>query len=97
MALDYTTSAALMRNSAFIDRVKVSCLKYADFIMNEAANVPAHSSRIRWAQNTVQSPDGTAQSITPPVVMDTKVQTDGSAITDANLQSAVESTVNKLL
>jgi hypothetical protein len=97
MALDYTASAELMRNGAFIDRVKVACLKYADFIMNEAVSVPAHSSRIRWAQTTVQSPDGTAQSVTPPVVMDTKVQIDGAAITDANLQSAVETTINRLM
>jgi hypothetical protein len=42
-------------------------------------------------------PDAAAGQVTPPVVMDGAVQTDGAAITDAVLQTAVETTVNKML
>jgi len=97
MALDYAASAELMKDGAFIDRVKVACLKYADFILNEAPNVPAHSTRIRWAQTTTESPDHAAQTLAPPVVMDAQVQQDGAAITDAALQSSVETTINRLM
>ena len=97
MSLTYTQSADLMNDPVFRGRVKVACLKYATFIFDEAPTVPAHSSRIRWAQNTMNMPDSAAATVTPPTVMDVAVQTDGDAITDTALQSAVEGVVNKLL
>jgi hypothetical protein len=96
-ALTYETSAALMNDPAFRGRVKVACLKYAQFIMDEAPSVAAHSTRIKWAQQTMQSPDQAAAVTTPPTVMDTAVQAAGAAITDTALQSSVEVTVNKML
>lgn len=97
MALTYEESAALMKDPVFVDRVKVACLKFADFILNEAPTVPGHSSRYRWAQQTTVNPDNAAQTITPPTVMDAAVQTDGAAITDVALQTTVETVVNKLI
>jgi predicted Zn-dependent protease len=97
MALTYEQSAELMKDPTFVSRVKVACLKYADFILNEATTVPAHNTRLRWAQNTTTAPDTVAQQTTPPVVMDAQVQQDGSAITDAALQTSVETTVNRLM
>jgi hypothetical protein len=97
MALDYAATAALMVNNAFRDRIKVACLKYATYIFDETASTPAHSTRIRWAQQTTAVPDATVTTITPTVCMDAKVQEDGDAITDAELQTSVETSVNKLL
>ena len=97
MALTYEESAALMKDPTFVSRVKVACLKFADYITNEASTTPAHMSRIKWAQYAMTNPDTTAGQVTPPTVMDNQVQTDGSTITDANLQTAVESTINKLI
>ena len=97
MALTYAESAALMKDPSFVDRVKVACLKFADFILNEAVTTPGHSSRYRWAQQTTANPDAAAQTTTPPTVMDGAVQADGAAITDAALQVSVESVVNRLL
>lgn len=97
MTLDYTASAELMKDNAFIDRVKVACLRYADFILNEQPNTPAHSTRIRWAQSTTENPDHAAQTLTPPVVMDAQVQADGASITDSALQTTVETTINRLM
>jgi hypothetical protein len=101
--LTYEESAELMKNMIFVGRVKVACLTYARYIMDEGANTPAHSTRIRWAQQTLNMPDATAGQVTPTVVMDSAVQaaaidTDGdSTIDDAGLQSATENAVNKIL
>jgi hypothetical protein len=95
--MTYEESATLMQDPAFKGRVKVACLKYADSIMIEASNVPAHSSRLRWASTCFQSPDAVAAQVQAPVVMDGAVQTAGAAVTDAALQGSVEATVNKML
>jgi hypothetical protein len=97
MPLAYEELAALMRDGAFIGRVKVACLEYANYIMGEAADVPAHTTRTKWANQTMQSPDAAASTVTPSVVMDPAVQESGASIDDAGLQSAVENTVNKML
>lgn len=97
MALSYEASAALMKDPTFVDRVKVACLKFADYILSEATTTPAHNTRVRWAQTATTAPDSIAQSLTPPVVMDGAVQQDGAAITDAALQTTVETVVNKLM
>lgn len=95
MALDYAQSAALMMNTAFRDRIKVACLKYADYIKDEAPSTPAHNTRLKWSQETMISPDTSVARITPIVVMDAQVQEQGDAITDANLQTVVETAINE--
>jgi hypothetical protein len=95
--MTYEESAALMMDSTFRGRVKVSCLKYADSITNEANNVPAHGTRMRWAVNTMQQPDLVASNLTPPVTMDGAVQAAGAEITDDALQGSVEAVINKLM
>ena len=97
MALDYTQSDELMKDPVFRGRVKVACLKYADYVHNEAPGSPGHTSRLRWAQQTFQSPDTVAAQIQSPVVMDAAVQTAGAAITDAALQTAVEGVISKFI
>jgi|SRR5215510_1439504 len=97
MALTYEESAALMNDPTFRGRVKVACMKFADFILIEPSSEPAHNARVRWAQMTISNPEGVAAQVQPPTVMDAAVQQDGNAITDAALQGAVENTVNKML
>jgi len=97
MALTYEESAALMNDQQFRGRVKVSALKYADSILNEANTVAAHNTRERWAIGAMQNPEYTATQLQPAVVMDVAVQTEGAAISDAALQGAVEGVVNKML
>jgi hypothetical protein len=95
--MTYTESSALMQDIEFRGRVKVACLKFADSIMIEASNVPAHNSRYKWAQQTFQQPDLVAMQVQPPTVMDGAVQLAGAAITDAALQGAVETVVGKMI
>lgn len=97
MALTYEQSSDLMNDQVFRGRVKVACLTYANYISGEAASTPAHTTRLKWAQQTFSMPDTSAAAVTPTVVMDAAVQQDGSAITDAALQSATENAINKML
>lgn len=97
MALTYEQSSELMGDMIFRGRVKVACLTYASYIYGEPAATPGHSSRIKWSQQTMLMPEASAGQVTPTVVMDAAVQQDGSAITDAALQSAVENSINKML
>lgn len=95
--LSYEESNNLMMDMTFRGRVKVACLKFAAYIMDEAGNTPAHNVRMKWAKDTYQMPDTVAQQIQNPTVMDSAVQADGDKITDIALQSAVEGVVNKML
>ena len=97
MALTYEESASLMSDLAFRNRIMVACLIFSNFVIGEDPLTPAHNTRVRWAQSTFVSPQGAAAQVQPTVVMDEKVQTSGAAITDADLQSAVETSIGKLL
>ncbi|HEY1249058.1 MAG TPA: hypothetical protein VGE97_08735 [Nitrososphaera sp.] len=97
MALTYQESAELMSDQIFRDRIKVACLHYADYISAEPANTPAHNTRYRWAQQTMINPDNTVVTVTPAVVMQEAVQEQGSAISDTDLQVAVETAINKIM
>ena len=95
--MTYEESSALMSDMAFRGRIKVACLKFADYVMGEANNTPAHNTRTKWAANAMQNPDMVAGQVQPPTVMDAAVQSAGSAITDDALQSAVEGVINRLM
>jgi hypothetical protein len=95
--LTYQESSDLMKDPTFLGRIKVACLNFATYISNETPNVPAHNTRYRWAQGTMGSPESVAANIAPTVVMDDNVQAEGAAISDKDLQTAVEIAVNKLM
>jgi hypothetical protein len=97
MALTYEETYALTKDTAFRGRVNVSCCHYAAYITDEAPDVPAHSTRYKWAQNTLASPEMAVNQVISTVVNDDAVQADGAAITDAALQTAVETAVQKLI
>jgi hypothetical protein len=97
MAIDYKTSSDLMHDPEFNGRTRIACLIYAAFISNEAASVPAHVTRMEWAQATFDNSEAAVNAIMPILIMDPKVQAAGAAITDGDLQSALETSVNKTI
>ena len=101
MALDYAGTATLMNDATFRGRVKVACLHFSAYVTGEDITTPAHTSRLRWAQNTLANPDFAAQQITPIVVGDPGIQAannpDASDIADSIVQSATEAAINKVL
>ena len=97
MSLTYSDAATLMNDMVFRGRVKVACLKFANYILAEPGTVSAHGARSRWANNCIMQPDQTAATVTPATVMDPAVQSAGSSIDDPGLQSAVELAINTLI
>jgi len=98
MAMTYEETYALSKDMVFRGRVSVACVHYADFINGEPSTTPAHSTRYKWAQATLLNPETAVQQSIATVVNDANVQdAGGAAITDAGLQSAVETSINKLL
>jgi hypothetical protein len=95
--ITYAESAELMRDAVFQGRCEIACLRYASYISNEDPAIPAHATRMRWAQATFANATAAVAQIMPVLIMDDLVQENGSAITDPDLQSAVETSVNKFI
>jgi hypothetical protein len=94
--MTFEESAQLMTNPQFRGRIKVACLKYADYIVT--SNLPGTSMTMRrWADNTFQNPDNSAQLAQAAVVMDAAVQSTGPDIADQQLQTAVETVIKKMV
>lgn len=98
MAMTYEETNALSKDATFRGRVSVACVHYANYICGEAYDVPGHSTRYKWAQQTLVAPDVAVGVCISTVVTDAKVQdAGGAAISDSDLQEAVETSINKLL
>jgi hypothetical protein len=93
MAMTYEESNLLMQDPAFRGRVKVAALTYAQYLSLE----PATNAQMRWIQNTMAAPDQMAMTLTPPTVMNPNVQTAGAAVTDEQLQAAVQAVANQFM
>jgi len=107
MALDYHQSAQLRTNLQFNGRIASAALKWADSILSDSAlDVTDLENRksFNYGQAVYQNPNGEANRLQPVVVQDPAVQaqdldpeTGDSLITDAYLQSAVESAIRKII
>jgi hypothetical protein len=96
MALTYDQLSELMVDPQFRGRIKVACLKYANYVLNLTSSAPIPMALSRWAQDTFASPDQAAQLVQPSVVMDPGVMESGASINDQTLQSAVENVIKKM-
>jgi hypothetical protein len=97
MALTYQDTSDLMKDVVFRGRVTVACTKFARYITDEQPNVAGHPTRYKWAQQTLIAPEVAANLVIPTVVWDVTVQAEGTEISDAALQTAVEAAVQKLM
>lgn len=97
MAISYEDQSNLMNDFVFRGRIKVACLTYSSYILNEPPSTDGHSSRYRWAQNVGNQPDVEAARLQPMICMDDKVKEQGKDISDSDLQTATETVVNKFL
>ncbi|MCX6628626.1 MAG: hypothetical protein NTW28_13465 [Candidatus Solibacter sp.] len=90
----YTEIGTLYRGNAFLLKVEVAVLKYLEYILSEEN----HTKRWNWAVQAAQSgPSTLAARIAPNVAWDTVIQAHLGASTDAEVQAAVESWINRLL
>ena len=83
-----------MKDPTFYDRVKVAGLSYAQYLNLQAGNP---RSKQVWVQQTVMSPDVTATQLVNPVVLNPNVQAAGAAVTDADLQAAVQAVADSMM
>ena len=93
--MTYTEQDALAKDVEFRGRIKIALLHFSDYIVGEPVTTPAHNTRLKFSNDVYENPDQVAMKIQPSVVMDAKVQEQGAAISDADLQTSVEATVNK--
>lgn len=93
MPIDYSQRNALGKDPVFQGRVQIACLQFAGYIQLEPAATAAHTSRMKWATMTNAEPYPMAVKVANVVVTDPAVIEAGTDITDAALQSSVETTV----
>ena len=93
----YADINTLSKDAAFLGKLEVAVVKYMDFILNEATSTTNHTKRWNWAVNVAQSsPGGVATRIAPIVAFDATIQANLGASTDAQIQAAVETWINRV-
>lgn len=97
MAIDYATSADLMRDPVFLGRCRIAVLHFAGYISGEDPTTPAHTSRLKWSQSAIINADAEVNQVMPILIMDPVIQGYGSSISDPDLQTAMETAVNKTI
>jgi hypothetical protein len=94
----YAELNALYKDAAFLGKVEVAIIKYTDYILSESTATDNHTKRWNWAVQAAQNgPSLVAARIAPNVSWDATIQAQLAAATDAQIQSAVEAWINRLL
>lgn len=103
MALTYNQSDTLGTNAAFVGRVKVAAINYAQSIRIQTSPLPTWS-QLQWSQNVQTQPDIYARQLAPATVEDPAIQgagidatTGDSTATDAQVQAAVQAVANRMI
>ena|SRR3990167_6079335 len=100
----YQELSQLAAFSGLIDRSSIAILKYGQFIADESADTAFHRSRFNWAMSAITNPRGVADPLLTRIAFDpifsdqdpwTDAATGLAAVTDAQLQAAVETAVNR--
>jgi hypothetical protein len=99
---NYTDLATLRKDATFKARVEIAVAKYALYIMDESPAMASHKVRFAWASNALLNPGSVGEGLIPSIVLDGTVAAayaskNQADITDAQLQSAVEASVNRFL
>jgi len=85
-----------LKNASFNlkQRVTVAVAKAAIDILSEDPGTANHANRVIWASNTLLRAELTAEGMMWPVLSDATVRNAGEAATDAQIQSAVDASVD---
>jgi len=104
----YSDMKALAADASFIQRVTYALETYINTVATEAATAPNHEQRLAWATKSLQNIQGTAMNfLMPRVTQDPNIissvsalakgtppDTIDAAITDAQIQTSVDSIAN---
>ena len=89
----YLEIYALKTDPAFRDRVGMSLIHYATYLLGADPNSPWHEQEINWARKASFNTDDQIYKVMGFVLGDAAVQADLGDITDAALQAVVETAV----
>lgn len=96
--ITYTEGYDLLSDRVFADRVRYAILRTAAFILIENTQTPDHLARTDWASKVfaekIQMP---LRQMLMYVITDAAVAQDGSAVSDAALQGAVDANVSRFI
>jgi pyruvate/2-oxoacid:ferredoxin oxidoreductase beta subunit len=86
------------QNESLMNRAKVACVVTAEAIGNEAPATVNNANRMKWAKEVFNNPAAAAVPMLWAVLAKNRALTLAAAIavTDATLQTAVDSEVNTL-
>lgn len=94
----YADLASMVNSVAFIDRCAFAVVKYASYILNNNASTII---QLNWAKGAIQNPVGVVNQLRHAIAYDSKFTAQNplsfDTTTDADLQIAVEATINNTL
>ena len=90
----YLELSNLSVNADFLARVAYAVGKYAAYIENEAADATDHAKRMNWAAKAKADSRAMAVSMIYDICQNADVVYGLAAVTDASLQTAVETAAN---
>jgi hypothetical protein len=96
----YLQLAALKTNADFVARVEIGVAKFAEYKLDENPAAQGHALSVKWAQNALANPASVAAGLLPAVVLDGNIAAKAATpadLTDAEVQSAVEVAINRVL
>jgi hypothetical protein len=91
----YLEKQNLALEADFQKRVTFAIAKYAQYVAATTSSTePNYFQTVTWARRTLINPNELLYKIMPALLQEAQIDVDLGAITDANLQSAVESVIN---
>lgn len=96
MAITYTDVFKLTNDTAFQQRLQVAIWRAATIVRREDVATPSHAQRDVWAKSQLTGPTNNLREVTIRVATFGQVLALGSAVTDNDLQTAVNQIVNDL-
>ena len=92
----YLEILELIQDPVLSQRVQVAALVAADTIRAEAAGTANHAARLAWARSVLANPQSDQKKMLISVIIQKRALTQAqiSGATDAQLQTAVDATVD---
>lgn len=91
----YLEIYALKTDQDFRNRVGMALVNYATYLLGQPATRPWHEQEVNWARKASFNTDDQIYRIMGFVLGDPQVQADLGTITDAALQTVVETAVQQ--
>lgn len=94
----YLEIYALRVDTNMIQKLTTAILVACNTVRTEASNVPFHQNRVAWAQHAIKEPEAFASKALGLLLAQNKELTVAqiNAVSDANLQTAVDGLINTL-